>query len=151
MEQNVSPSLNFKSRNNHGRKQIRLAQPTITRNMWRKQTRLAQPSVTRHTRSSMVSRWSSHSIRVTACNLLHRQGLPDSYIQQRLRWKSLAWRDYIRNTIYSAAQHKAALKLTSRNIPVIIDSTTGKPLAMTRSQPEELDRIAGVGLAACAA
>ena len=99
----------------------------------------------------MVSRWSSHSIRVTACNLLHRQGLPDSYIQQRLRWKSLAWRDYIRNTIYSAAQHKAALKLTSRNIPVIIDSTTGKPLAMTRSQPEELDRIAGVGLAACAA
>ena len=99
----------------------------------------------------MMSRWSSHLIRVTAYNLLHRQGLPDSYIQQRLSWKSLTWRDYIRNTIYSAAQHKAALKLTSRNIPVIIDSTTGKPLAMTRSQPEELDRIAGVGLAACAA
>ena len=99
----------------------------------------------------MVLRWSSHSIRVTACNLLHRQGLPDSYIQQRLRWKSIAWRDYIRNTIYSAAQHKAALQLTARNIPVIIETTTRKPLAMTRSQPEELDRIAGVGLAACAA
>ena len=99
----------------------------------------------------MVSCWSSHSIRVTACNLLHRQRLPDSYIQQRLRCKSLAWRDYTRNTIYSAAQHKAALELTSRNIPVIIDTTTGKPLAITRSQPKDLDRIAGVGLAACAA
>ena len=99
----------------------------------------------------MVSRWSSHSIRVTACNLLHRQGLPDSYIQQRLRWKSKAWRDYIRNTIYSAAQHKAALQITSQNIPVLVDETTGKDSPMTRSQPEELDRVVGVGLAACAA
>ena len=30
-----------------------------------------------------LSRWSAHSIRVTAANLLHRQGFTDTYIQMR--------------------------------------------------------------------
>ena len=29
----------------------------------------------------------------------------DSYIKNRLRWKSKCFRDYLRNTFYSANQH----------------------------------------------
>ena len=49
--------------------------------------------------------WSTHSVRVTACNLLHREKFPDSYIQERLRWKSDCFRMYLRDTIYAADQH----------------------------------------------
>mmetsp|Transcript_7709 Transcript_7709/g.9732 ORF Transcript_7709/g.9732 Transcript_7709/m.9732 type:complete len:174 (-) Transcript_7709:11-532(-) len=35
-----------------------------------------------------LNSWASHSIRVTAANVLHRAGMSDSYIQTRLRWKS---------------------------------------------------------------
>ena len=64
-----------------------------------------------------LQRWSTHSIRVTACNLLHRQGFSDSYIQTRLRWASNTFRDYLRNTLYSAAQHTKALTIPQNNLP----------------------------------
>jgi hypothetical protein len=35
-----------------------------------------------------LDKWSTHSIRVTACNLLHRARYSDTYIKNRLRWKS---------------------------------------------------------------
>ena len=85
-------------------------------------------------------RWSIHSPRITACNLLHRQNLPDSYIQQRLRWRSLAFRDYLRNTIYSAARHSEALQISEDNLPVLDDPTTGETIPHTRP-PEEIVQI----------
>lgn len=96
----------------------------------------------------LLARWTSHSIRVTACNLLHRQNMTDSYIQQRLRWKSLAFRDYLRNTIYSAAQHKAALHISANNIPTLHNRASGRIVTQTRTKPEELERIVRVGLSA---
>ena len=53
--------------------------------------------------------WSTHSIRVTAANLLYRQQLSDQYIMTRLRWRSPAFLVYLRNTIYSADEHSKAI------------------------------------------
>ena len=39
-----------------------------------------------------LNRWSTHLIRLTAANLLHRQKFLDSYIQNRRRWKNDAFR-----------------------------------------------------------
>ena len=69
-----------------------------------------------------LKRWSSHSIRVTACNLLHRQGLSDTYIQTRLRWRSNAFLDYLRNTLYAADTHKEALRINTKNLPNLTTS-----------------------------
>ena len=46
-----------------------------------------------------------HSLRVTACNELARLGVKDSFIQKRLRWRSLTFLDYLRNNIYNAKRH----------------------------------------------
>ena len=64
-----------------------------------------------------LDKWSSHSIRVTACNLLHRQMFSDSYIKNRLRWKSNCFQDYLRNTFYTADQH--TIPLSENNLPEI--------------------------------
>jgi len=55
--------------------------------------------------------WSCHSIRVTAANLLHRARFSDSYIKNRLRWRSDTFLMYLRNTFYTADQHTQALTL----------------------------------------
>jgi hypothetical protein len=44
-----------------------------------------------------ISKWSSHSIRVGACNILFGAGVKDHVIQFRLRWRSMAFMDYFRN------------------------------------------------------
>merc|ERR1712032_1211587 len=62
-----------------------------------------------------LDRWSTHSIRVTAANLLHRQKFSDSYIQNRLRWKRDAFKVYLRNTFYTADQH--TLYISESNLP----------------------------------
>ena len=59
----------------------------------------------------VVSQWSTHSIRVTAANLLHRQNLSNSYIMKRLRWKSDAFLCYLRNTIHAAEAHTKAINV----------------------------------------
>ncbi|KAK1733789.1 hypothetical protein QTG54_015486 [Skeletonema marinoi] len=64
-----------------------------------------------------LNSWTSHSIRVTAANVLHRAGMSDSYIQTRLRWKSNSSLMYLRNTFYSADQHTKALDISNRNLP----------------------------------
>ena len=69
-----------------------------------------------------IKQWSTHSIRVTAANLLHRERFSDSFIQKRLRWKSTSFLDYLRNTIYAADQH-AGLKLAPANLPPIEERT----------------------------
>ena len=67
--------------------------------------------------SPHLQQWSSHSIRVTAANLLHRANLSDSYIQMRLRWKSTAFLSYLRNTFYAADSHTKALGVSDNNLP----------------------------------
>lgn len=61
--------------------------------------------------------WSTHSIRVTAANLLHRKKFSDSFIQKRLRWKSTTFLMYLRNTIYNAKQHTLTFDLSDSNLP----------------------------------
>ena len=58
-----------------------------------------------------LNKWSTHSIRVTACNLLHRAGFNDAYIKNRLRWRSDTFQMYLRNTFYNAEGHAKALDL----------------------------------------
>ena len=69
-----------------------------------------------------LQRWTCHSIRVTAANILHRANMSDSYIQTRLRWKSNTFLMYLRNTFYSADRHTQAMKISNVNIPHISTS-----------------------------
>ena len=64
--------------------------------------------------------WSTHSIRVTAANLLYRQQLSDNYIMTRLRWVSNAFLVYLRNTVHSADEHSkaACIKLSHDDLQV---------------------------------
>ena len=55
--------------------------------------------------------WSCHSIHVTAANLLHRAKFSDSYIKNRLRWRSDTFLMYLRNTFFTADQHTNAVTL----------------------------------------
>ena len=73
--------------------------------------------------------WSTHSIQVTAANLLHRANLSDSYIQTRLRWKSLSFLVYLRNTIYGADAYTKAINI---NLGV-----KEQPKALYQTIPEE--------------
>jgi hypothetical protein len=79
--------------------------------------RSAQAAFNLRPNDKSLDSWTSHSIRVTAANILHRAGMSDSYIQTRLRWKSNTFLMYLRNTFYSADQHTAALDISNRNLP----------------------------------
>jgi len=83
-----------------------------------------------------LNNWTSHSPRVTACNLLHRQNVSDSYIQQRLRWRSDAFKVYLRNNVYSASRHRQALVIMSANLPTLNDSA-GNVIPRIRPESEE--------------
>ena len=61
--------------------------------------------------SPQLKLWSPHSLRVTAANLLHRARFSDSFIKNRLRWKSDSFLMYLRNTFHTADQHSKALSL----------------------------------------
>ena len=52
-----------------------------------------------------------HSIRVTACNELARLGVKDSFLQKRLRWRSMTFLDYLRNNMYTAIRHNLSLNI----------------------------------------
>ena len=52
-----------------------------------------------------------HSLQVTACNELARLGVADSFIQRRLRWRSLAFLTYLRNTVYAAQRHNLSTRV----------------------------------------
>ena len=58
-----------------------------------------------------IKLWSTHSIRVTAANLLHRMRLTDSFIMKRLRWNSDRFLMYLRNTIHAANTHTSAINV----------------------------------------
>ena len=58
-----------------------------------------------------LQKWSCHSIRVTAANLLHKARYSDSFIKNCLRWKSDTFLMYLRNTFYTAEAHTKAITL----------------------------------------
>ena len=53
-----------------------------------------------------LQRWSSHSIRVGACVVLHAMGFSDTDIQWILRWRSLAFTACLRNIAILATRPK---------------------------------------------
>ena len=55
--------------------------------------------------------YSTHSLRVTAANLLHEAGKDGSYIKLRCRWKSDCYEIYLRNTAKIRQQHAEALQV----------------------------------------
>lgn len=56
-----------------------------------------------------LKRWSSHSIRVGACVLLHAMGFSPTDIKFLLRWKSDAFMTYLRNLTFLSRQHADAI------------------------------------------
>jgi hypothetical protein len=56
-----------------------------------------------------LKRWSSHSIRVGACVILHGMGFTDTQIQFLLRWTSNAFYVYLRNIAGLAAKQNRAI------------------------------------------
>lgn len=75
-------------------------------------TQLEFPHVSR----SELTLISTHSIRVTACVLLHEAGMDGSYIKLRLRWKSNCFEIYLRNTARITTQHNDALVADNEDI-----------------------------------
>ncbi|EJK66882.1 hypothetical protein THAOC_12149 [Thalassiosira oceanica] len=69
-------------------------------------TRLVFPDIS----ETQLALLSSHSLRVTACVLLHEEGKDGSYIKLRLRWLSDCYTIYLRNSEIIVAQHDEALK-----------------------------------------
>lgn len=61
------------------------------------------------TDTDALARFSPHSIRVGACVLLHESGAAPLFIQKRLRWRSLAFQMYLRNTASLASSHASLL------------------------------------------
>ena len=107
-------------------------------------------------KDELLTRYTMHSIRVTACNLLHCQGMSDTYIQSRLRWTSDAFLGYLRNTLYTVAAHTKTLHIPASNLPIItnkyksirllldevvnINSLTGNPLVRKHTN-EEIENV----------
>ena len=64
-------------------------------------------------------KWSSHSLRVGACVLLHSNGFQDYQIRHLLRWKSNAFMAYLRNVTMLTTQVNEAIMNSSAylNLP----------------------------------
>ena len=61
------------------------------------------------TKKDDLKKFTSHSIRVGACVLLHSQNSCTEDIKFRLRWRSDSFRMYLRNTNQLAERHKTAV------------------------------------------
>ena len=68
------------------------------------------------TDKKILSKWTTHSLRVTAANELHRLGFSMLYIKHRLRWKSEAFMKYLRHTIHVARRHTEMMSLNDANL-----------------------------------
>jgi hypothetical protein len=63
-------------------------------------------SVPKH--KAIIRKWTTHSLRVGACNILYGMGTPSHEIQHRLRWRSLSFMAYFRNlSVLSSRQNLA--------------------------------------------
>ena len=74
--------------------------------------------------------WSTHSIRVTAANLLHRMQFSDSFIMKRLRWNSDRFLMYLRNTIHAADAQ-------TRGINIKLSPRDQQSASYRRAEPHE--------------
>ena len=59
--------------------------------------------------AARLAKWTSHSIRIGACVLLYANGFTILQLQFILRWKSMAFRDYLRNVPILAQQQSVAM------------------------------------------
>jgi hypothetical protein len=59
-----------------------------------------------------LKKWTSHSIRVGACVLLHSQGATETQLQHLLRWKSNAFMAYLRSSPLLCAMQNACFANT---------------------------------------
>jgi hypothetical protein len=62
-----------------------------------------------------IQRWSSHSLRVGACVILHSTGRNATEIQHLLRWRSDAFMAYLRNTTLLADTQRASILSVAAN------------------------------------
>ena len=67
------------------------------------------------TKREILQLWSPHSIRVGACVLLDEAGKDGKFIQLRLRWRSIAFMDYLRNTLTLAKHHIQGISAETNN------------------------------------
>lgn len=81
----------------------------ITNTTVRTHLQAAAHSVHNITDPKRLQKFSSHSIRVWACVLLHSMGKDTSFIKHRLRWKSDAFMEYLRHVPISARHHNEIL------------------------------------------
>ena len=56
-----------------------------------------------------LAAFTSHSLRVGACVLLHAQNISSEDIKFRLRWRSDTFRMYLRNILQLAERHRDAI------------------------------------------
>ena len=56
-----------------------------------------------------LARFTTHSLRVGACVLLHETNQTSDFIKARIRWRSDAYLMYLRNTPKLAMLHTAAV------------------------------------------
>ena len=61
------------------------------------------------TNMDKIQKFSSHSLQVGACCLLFACGYPPEFIQRVLRWRSDAWKGYVRDLIVTAIKHNLAM------------------------------------------
>ena len=69
----------------------------------------AAKSVYNISKKEDLGRFTSNSIRVGACVLLHSQNISAEDIKFRLRWRSDAFKMYLRNIVELAERHKNAV------------------------------------------
>ncbi len=64
-----------------------------------------------------IAALSTHSIHVMATNLFHGAKFSNSFIQNRLQWRSNTFLMYLRNTSYSTRSHATTLALDLCSLP----------------------------------
>ena len=60
-----------------------------------------------------LSRWTSHSLRIGACVLLHSYGFSETQLKFILRWRSNAFMDYLRNSDIIATKQNTAISMAA--------------------------------------
>ena len=91
-----------------------------------------------------LSKWSCHSMRVTAANELHRLGFSDAFIKHRLRWRSDAFQMYLRHTIHAARLHTKSISLCDRNLhwgDSNLKEVNARVHGLNKMRPENEDRL----------
>ena len=61
------------------------------------------------TKRSEIQAFSCHSLRVGACCILYATGYSGEFIQRALRWRSEAWKTYVRDLVVVTIQHNKAM------------------------------------------